>query len=407
MRAVLLTPSGRQIRCAALSLREREGGGWSARAEVGPVLAAGRCDPEALVGAAFAAGVVPGAAVRISLVGALGGRVRSWPCRIERVRPARGGSMGGGTGVALRLIDPVSSVALEPVYGAFHPECAGVLAVRLVRAVGGEALRSIVAGAGGPPIPRLVSLGVPLAACLDAIGERAGALLRLGETARGSLVLDALQPRAVGGTRRLIGARCVERVRVLAARTVVRARTADPGAAPGDPVRIEGVGDARIEAVRHLVRGWCYRGLVEAGCRTGEPARQCSEAGSVRIAGARVDAGPGAIRGALALPDREGRYAVRHGFGLARTEWEEEPVWIAPLRSGAGAGHGVALSFRHGDRVRLVVRGLFDAWIAGASHQDAQPRSQRLGATGAGMVSEEPAGGGWTGIVLKASAPGA
>ena len=400
MRAVLVAPSGREIRCAALSLRERYGRGWTARAEVGPVRGAGRAGPEALVASALAAGLVPGAEVSVSLVGPMGGALRCWPCRIERVRPARGGPRGGGTGVSLRLADPVSSLAHEPVHGAFAPQGAGALAVRLVRGVAGDPLRALRAGACGPPAQRLISLGVPLGVCLDALGERAGAVFRLRSPGTGALVLDSLEPGTGGAGRRAIGRRAVERVRVSGARTTVRIRSIDPALAPGDSVRVEGVGDARIEAVRHLVRGWCYRGTARAGWGGERPPGAQGRA-SLRFAGARVDAGAGAERGALALPDSQGRYAVRTGFGLAGTEWEEEPVWIAPLRSGAGAGHGVALSLRHGARVRLVVRGLFDAWIGGASHQDVQPRSARLGCAGAGIVADAPAGGGWTGIVLK------
>ena len=141
------------IRLAEFALREGYSAGWTG---TGVIVGNGESPmtPGAMISAVLASGVLAGTAVGLALeadAGPSGGaNVRSWPCVVSGIRPFPIDEFSAGCNV--RLVDPVSYLAEQPIWGAYR-------GVSAAEAVGGTL--SLATGGDGKPTMTPVLAGLP------------------------------------------------------------------------------------------------------------------------------------------------------------------------------------------------------------------------------------------------------
>ena len=154
-RAQLRKPSGVVVNVPRFSLSESYNTGWSGKV----YLSVGRRDgtnisPVDYLNVLFASGFMAGSAVTLDLL-VLDApddepAVRKWPSVISAIKPVA--NEGGGVDCEISIVDPISSIALRPVWGAFRSSSAAEI-------VGG--MLSVAAGGDGKPTSNPVLPDVP------------------------------------------------------------------------------------------------------------------------------------------------------------------------------------------------------------------------------------------------------
>ena len=133
-----------EIRLASFGLQEGYSTGWSGTAVVVGHDPDEPLTPGGMMSAVMASGVLAGTPMVLHLEvdgGPLDGtNVRSWPCVVNGLRPYPVDEFTAGCGV--HLVDPVSYLAEQPVWGAYR-------GVSIAEAVGG--VLSLAAGGDGKP----------------------------------------------------------------------------------------------------------------------------------------------------------------------------------------------------------------------------------------------------------------
>ena len=153
------------IRLAEFVIGEGYSTGWSG---TGVVVAKGETPmtPGTMISAVMASGVLAGTAVDLALDvsgGPLDGtNVRTWPCVVNGLRPFAIDEFSAGCDV--HLVDPVSYLAEQPVWGAYRR-------VSAAEAVGGAL--SLATGGDGKPTTTPVLSGLPP---VQVVAEYRGAL---------------------------------------------------------------------------------------------------------------------------------------------------------------------------------------------------------------------------------------
>ena len=207
------------LQIAMFSIVERYNGGWS-----GTAMLVSRGDSPAslgaLLGSALTQKVVPGQHVILHL--ALGGddeekrglAVRSWPCMVSRVEPAdiEGEHLAGACSVG--LIDPVSYLSAQPIWGVYQSSSAGaVVGGVLSLAAGGDGRPGLEPVLPGLPIltitedlrdalseiPYVIAAGEPLGAWLGDFLGRIGVRMEFVGSARDGSVTVRLSDRLPRG----------------------------------------------------------------------------------------------------------------------------------------------------------------------------------------------------------------
>ena len=141
------------VRLAEFVIGEGYSTGWSG---TGVVVARGGTSmtPGTMISAVMASGVLAGTAVDLALDvsgGELDGtNVRTWPCVVAGLRPFEIDEFSAGCDV--QLVDPVSYLAEQPVWGAYRR-------VSAAEAVGGAL--TLAAGGDGKPTTAPVLAGLP------------------------------------------------------------------------------------------------------------------------------------------------------------------------------------------------------------------------------------------------------
>ena len=154
-RAQLRTSSGVAINVPTFSLSESYNTGWSGKV----MLSTDRRDNTAIspvfyLSVLFASGFMAGSAVTLDLL-VLGASddepaVRKWPCVISAIKPFA--NQRGGVDCEISIVDPISSIALRPVWGVYRSTSAAEI-------VGG--MLSVAAGGDGKPTSNPVLPDVP------------------------------------------------------------------------------------------------------------------------------------------------------------------------------------------------------------------------------------------------------
>ena len=140
---------------AAFALQEGYNTGWGGTATVvaRPRSGSKAATAEAMFGALMASGVRPGRPVKLQLVirsGSGGAVVRVWPCVVDRLQPYELDATAAACDV--HLLDPVSFLAEQPIWGAYRSVSAGEI-------VGG--VLSLAAGGDGKPTLSPLLPGLP------------------------------------------------------------------------------------------------------------------------------------------------------------------------------------------------------------------------------------------------------
>ncbi|MCY3811460.1 MAG: hypothetical protein OXH15_06670 [Gammaproteobacteria bacterium] len=133
-----------EIRLSAFGIQEGYSTGWSGTGVVVGNNGDKPLTPGGMMSAVMASGVVAGAPMSVDLEiegGTLHGtNVRTWPCVVSGLRPYPINEFSAGC--ELRLLDPVSYLAEQPIWGAYR-------SVSVAEAVGGAL--SLAAGGDGKP----------------------------------------------------------------------------------------------------------------------------------------------------------------------------------------------------------------------------------------------------------------
>lgn len=155
------------IRLAEFALHEGYSAGWTG---TGVIVGTGDSPmtPGAMISAVLASGVLAGTAVRLALEADTnpsgGPNVRFWPCVVSGIRPFPIDEFSAGCNV--RLLDPVSYLAEQPIWGAYR-------GVSVAEAVGGAL--SLAMGGDGKPTTSPKLPGLPpvrvVAEYRDALNE--------------------------------------------------------------------------------------------------------------------------------------------------------------------------------------------------------------------------------------------
>jgi len=156
-----------EVRLAEFVVREGYSRGWNG---TGVIVGKGETPmtPGTMLSAVMASGVLAGTAVRVAL-DVLGGTldgvaVRTWPCVVNGIRPFPIDEFSAGCDV--HLVDPVSYLAEQPLWGAYrHVSAAEVVGGALSLARGGDGTPTT-----DPILPGLPPVRV-VAEYRDALGE--------------------------------------------------------------------------------------------------------------------------------------------------------------------------------------------------------------------------------------------
>ena len=153
--ARLRKPNGVKVNVPTFSLSESYNTGWSGKV----ILSTDRRDntdfsPVDYLNVLFGSGFMAGSAVTLDLLllDALEDEpaVRKWPSVISAIKPFR--SQSGGIDCEISIVDPISSIALRPVWGVYRSTSAAEI-------VGG--MLSVAAGGDGKPTTNPVLPDVP------------------------------------------------------------------------------------------------------------------------------------------------------------------------------------------------------------------------------------------------------
>lgn len=141
------------MRLAEFDLREGYSTGWSG---TGVLVGKGETPltPTAMISAVMASGVLAGTPVELVLElddgQPAGNRARSWPCMVRGIRPFPIDEFSAGCNI--HLVDPVSYLAEQPIWGAYR-------GVSAAEAVGGAL--SLATGGDGKPTTTPLLAGMP------------------------------------------------------------------------------------------------------------------------------------------------------------------------------------------------------------------------------------------------------
>ena len=157
---------GAPVAVAAFSLQEGYNTGWGGTAAIVGAPQSGTMTAGDMFGALMARGVRAGRPVSLQLVvsgeSLNGAEARTWPCVVEGVQPFELG--GAAAACHVHLLDPVSFLAEQPIWGAYRSVSAGEI-------VGGAL--SLAAGGDGKPTLSPVLPGLPTLrvaeSCRDAL----------------------------------------------------------------------------------------------------------------------------------------------------------------------------------------------------------------------------------------------
>lgn len=243
------------LQIAAFSIEEGYNGGWS-----GTAMLVSRGDTPVslgtLLGAAVAQNVLPGYPALLQL--AMGGDdkqlrgvlIRSWPCVVSRVEPAdiEGEHLAGACKIG--LVDPVSYLSGQQIWGAYQSCSAGaIVGGALSMAGGGDGKPGLQPVIPGLPvvkitedmrealsdIPYALAVGQPLGAWLGDFLGRVGLRLELRGSAKDGSVTMRLSDRAPRGDllsmKVLVGGSSVTKDQAAADRLFLTSLSARPGLA--------------------------------------------------------------------------------------------------------------------------------------------------------------------------------
>lgn len=403
--------TGPRVPLAELDLREHPAGlGWSGW---GRVRQADRSSAATLFARAQAHGLVPGAPVVLSLSPAGRGPVRTWPSILTELEVRPGAD--APPAVLVRFADPLTHLAVRPVYGVFA-DCTpgGILAGSLARAAAATAepgslrvahpslpildLRERAHEKGGR-IAYAIAGGEPLLAFIRRVLDETGVRLAVRGLASGTIRMDltddaeersrnangtvrlaaSFEPRTAPGTLvvRGLGAACGPRpdgtpdgARESGWVGRTHAASEEPGLRAGGRVELTrgAVADTRtwrIVSVSHRLadRGYVNECLLESH-GSSQSLEPVSDDPAPRTVTGTVHE-EGTSDGAVVPVDARGRIPVRLACDARAV------VRLPFVVPAAGGVHGFAPACCEGDRVRVLVHGPFRAEVRGALWSEA------------------------------------